>query len=154
MMRRIAFVCMTPEPDAGELGNLQLPSYGVHRVLASVIADPALRDAKVALIDARRPDVDAYIQAIEHFAPDLIGFSIYVWSTPSLIEVARRVKARRPQCTIVFGGPSARPAVFDLPPYAPAREYVDAVVTSEGESVFTEIARLPELSAASLRRAA
>jgi len=152
--RRIALVCMTPAPDGDTLGDMRLPSYGIHRVLASVVADPELRDAQVAVIDARRQDVDGYVNAIEHFAPDLIGFSIYVWSTPLLIEVARRVKQLRPQCTIVFGGPSARTAVFDLPPYAPARMYLDAVVASEGEAVFREIARLPELSQSALRSVA
>jgi radical SAM superfamily enzyme YgiQ (UPF0313 family) len=151
MKRRIALVCMTPEPDTDELGELRLPSYGIHRVLASVVADPELRDAQVALIDVRRPDVDAYVNEIERFAPDLIGISIYVWSTRCLIDVARRIKKARPQCTIVFGGPSARTALLDLPPYAPAHAYADAVVSTEGEAVFREIARLPELSPAALR---
>ena len=146
--QRIALVCMTPAADANEHGNTQLPSYGVHRILAALLADPALQGAKVALIDAKRPDVDAYVEAIERVEPDLIGMSIYVWSTPCLVEVARRLKERRPNRPIVFGGPSARPALFDLAPYAPARRYLDAIVSREGEEVFREIARLPEFSRA------
>jgi radical SAM superfamily enzyme YgiQ (UPF0313 family) len=142
---------MTPAPDTDELGHLDLPSYGIHRILASVIADPQLPEAKVALIDVGRADVDTYVDEITRFEPDLIGFSIYVWSTPCMIEVARRVKKLRPQCTIVFGGPSARTAVFDLPPYRPAHAYLDAVVSTEGEAIFRDIARLPELSRAALR---
>jgi radical SAM superfamily enzyme YgiQ (UPF0313 family) len=148
--RRIALVCMTPAPDTDEMGPLDLPSYGIHRILASVVADPGLAGAKVALIDMDRPDVNAYVDAIERFDPDLIGFSIYVWSTPCLIEVARRIKRLRPEIMIVFGGPSARTAVFDLAPYAPAREYLDAVVSTDGEAIFQEIARLPRLSRAAL----
>jgi radical SAM superfamily enzyme YgiQ (UPF0313 family) len=149
--RRIALVCMTPAPDTDELGHLLLPSYGIHRILAAVLGDPALSSAKVALVDVKRPDVDAYVEEICAFEPDLVGISIYVWSTPCLIEVARRVKQRRPQCAIVFGGPSARTQLFDLPPYAPAQAYLDAVVSTEGEAIFREIARLPELSRAALR---
>src|SRR5258708_6112263 len=113
--RRIALVCMTPETDTNELPGVRLPSYGVHRILA---AAPGLRAGRVALIDGGRPDGEAYVEAILSVEPDLVGMSAYVWSTPCLVEVARRVKRRRPGCTIVFGGPSARTALFDLPPYA------------------------------------
>lgn len=146
--RRIALVCMTPTADANEHGAMELPSYGVRRILAALLADPALKGVQAALIEAERPDVDAYVEAIERFEPDLVGMSIYVWSTPCLVEVARRLKQRRPNRPIVFGGPSARPALFDLAPYAPARRYLDAIVASEGEEVFREIARLPEFSRA------
>ena len=144
--RRIALVCMTPKPDTDEHGPLRLPSYGIHRILAATIADPSLSSAKVSLVDVGRPDVDAYMSAIEHVNPDLIGFSIYVWSTPCLVEVARRVKSLRPETLIVFGGPSARTALFDLPMYAPAGSYLDAVVSVDGEAIFPEIARLPSLT--------
>ncbi len=148
--RRIALVCMTPATDTDEHGPLRLPSYGIHRILAATIADPNLSGAKVSLIDAGGPDPDAYMSAIEQVDPDLIGFSIYVWSTPCLVEVARRVKRRRPETVIVFGGPSARTALFDLPPYAPAGAYLDGVVSIDGEAIFPEIARLPELTRNSL----
>jgi radical SAM superfamily enzyme YgiQ (UPF0313 family) len=144
--RRIALVCMTPASDANEHGDMELPSYGIRRILAALMADPELRDVQVALIDVERPDADAYTNALEEFEPDLVGFSIYVWSTPCLVEVARRIKAKRPRCAVVFGGPSARTALFDLRPYAPAHRYLDAVVSTEGEETFRDIARLPKLS--------
>ena len=149
--RRIALVCMTPEPDTAELGGLALPSYGIRRILAAVAADPELASARLALVDFGRADPDPYVEALLKFEPDLVGFSIYVWSASCMIEVARRLKQRRPQCTVVFGGPSARTPFFDLPPYAPAQAYLDAVVSSEGEAIFRDIARLPELSRATLR---
>ncbi len=148
--RRIALVCMTPASDANEHGDMELPSYGIRRILAALMDDPRFQGSPVALIDVEKPDVDAYVEAIDSFEPDLIGMSIYVWSTPCLVEVARRIKQRRPDCTIVFGGPSARTALFDLQPYAPAYRYVDALVASEGENTFREIASLPELSRAGL----
>jgi radical SAM superfamily enzyme YgiQ (UPF0313 family) len=153
-VRRIALVCMTPASDANEHGDMELPSYGIRRILAALLADSELRDAQIALIDVERPDADAYVQALEEFEPDLIGMSVYVWSTPCLVEVARRVKAKRPQCAIVFGGPSARTALFDLRPYAPAHRYLDAVVASEGEETFRDIARLPQLSRKALESVA
>jgi radical SAM superfamily enzyme YgiQ (UPF0313 family) len=149
--RRIALVCMTPASDANEHGDMELPSYGVRRILAAVLDDPALAGVQCGLIDVERPDVEAYVEAIESMEPDLVGFSVYVWSTPCLVEVARRIKRRRPNCIVVFGGPSARTAMFDLPPYSPAHAYADALVASEGEDTFREIAKLPNLTPAALR---
>lgn len=142
---------MTPAPDAGEMGGLQLPSYGIRRILAAVVDDPELADARVALVDYGRPDIEAYVDALMRFEPELLGLSVYVWSMPCLVAVARRVKQLLPNCVVVFGGPSARPPVFDLAPYAPAHQYLDAVVTGEGEAIFRDIARLPELTRAGLR---
>jgi len=149
--QRIALVCMTPAPDTSELGHLQLPSYGIRRILASVAADPELASARLALIDYGREDVEAYVEALAKFEPDLIGFSIYVWSTSCMTKVARRIRQRLPGALIVFGGPSARTQLFDMPHYADARACLDAVVSTEGEAVFREIARLPELTRAGLR---
>ena len=148
---RIALACMTPAPDTNELGELRLPSYGIRRILAAVVADPLLAESSVALVDFGTPDTDAYVDAIMRLEPDLVGLSIYVWSMACMVEVARRIKRQRPHCTIFFGGPSARPAMFDLPLFAGAHQYLDAVVTTEGEGIFRDIARLPELSRTSLR---
>lgn len=148
--KRIALVCMTPDIDANEHENTYLPSYGIRRILASVADDPELAGSSVTLIDFEAPDVAAYVQAIVDFQPDIVGFSIYVWSAPIMIEVARHIKRINPSCMIVFGGPSARVPFFDLPPHRPANDYLDAVVSSEGEVTFNEIAKLPRVSRESL----
>ena len=67
--RRIALACMTPEPDASELGDVLLPSCGIRRILAAVMADPTLAGAQVGLIDLARDDVDAYVEAILRIEP-------------------------------------------------------------------------------------
>ena len=87
--RRIALVCMTPRPDAQELGELLLPSYGIRRIHAALLGDPDLADASVRLFDRRTADIEAYVADILDFEPDLVGFSIYVWSAPAMIAVAR-----------------------------------------------------------------
>ena len=150
--RRIALVCMTPRPDADELSNLRLPSYGVRRVQAAIMSDRDNPGHKVALIDLGREDVAGYVREISAFDPDLVGFSIFVWSTPTLVAVAREIKRRRPACLIVFGGPSARTALFDLNYYRSAADYLDVVVEGDGEIVFRDVAALPDLSRASLER--
>ena len=63
-----------------------------------------------------------------------------------LVAVAREIKRRRPACLIVFGGPSARSALFDLDFYRDPNVYLDAVVEGDGEAIFRDIARLPDLT--------
>ncbi len=152
MAKRIALVCMTPMPDTDELGPLELPSYGIRRVEAAVRADPALADAEVRLIDLRSKDRHGYVEELRAFDPDLVGFSVYVWSAPLMIEVAREWKRVRPASLIVFGGPSARTAYFDLAPYRPAAAYLDVVVEGDGEEVFRTLASLPETGRSALER--
>jgi len=141
---------MTPRTDADELGNLQLPSYGIRRIQAAVVSDRDNPGHTVKLIDLGREDVAGYVREILAFEPELVGFSIYVWSTPTLIAVAREIKKRSPHCTIVFGGPSARAALFDLNYYRSPAAYLDAIVEGDGEIIFREIAALPDLSRTAL----
>ena len=149
--RRIALVCVTPRPDADELVSLQMPSYGIRRIQAAIVGDPTNPGHVVELIDFGRDDMAAYVERILDFEPDLIGVSIYVWSMSCLIAVAREIKRRRPGCAIVFGGPSARTALFDLEPYKRPGEFLDAIVEGDGEFVFREIAALGDLSYESIR---
>jgi radical SAM superfamily enzyme YgiQ (UPF0313 family) len=149
--RRIALVCLTPRPDADELGRLVLPSYGIRRIQAAVVGDPENPGHRVRLVDLACDDVAGYVRDILAFEPDLVGFSIYVWSTLCLVQVAREIKRRRPGCIIVFGGPSARSALFDLALYREAGSYLDAIVEGDGEDIFREIAALPTLSRAGLQ---
>ncbi|MGE0222139.1 MAG: radical SAM protein [Acetobacteraceae bacterium] len=148
---RIALVCLTPDSDADEHGRLSLPSYGVRRVQAAVVADPERPGHVVRLIDLGREDVAAYVDEILSFEPDLLGFSLFVWSTDCLVAVAREVKRRRPSCAIVFGGPSARASLFDLDYYHDPGTYLDALVEGEGEIVFRAVARLPNLTRDTMR---
>ena len=140
-LTRIAFACMTPVVDSHEHQGVELPSYGIHRILAAVVADPDLSKAETRLFDLERDDVEGYVNALVDFDPQLLGMSLFVWSAKCLIEVSRQIKQRLPHCTIIFGGPSARPSVLDLEPYQRAIEYVDAVVSREGEQAIRDIAK-------------
>ena len=148
----IALVCLTPVTDGNELGAMELPSYGIKRIQAAVLGDPELAHCKLHMIDLMKDDVDGYVEAVLACEPDLVGISMYVWSTPCMIEVARQIKQRRPDCLVVFGGPSARREVFDLPIYPSPELVLDALVASEGELIFTQIAKLEEISANHLSR--
>jgi radical SAM superfamily enzyme YgiQ (UPF0313 family) len=146
MTRRIALACLTPRTDGDEHGALALPSYGIRRIQAAVVGDILRPDHVVRLFERPSADVAGYINDILAFEPDILGMSIYVWSTDCMVAVAREIKRRRPQCLIVFGGPSARSAVFDMPYYRDPNSYLDVMVEGDGELIFRDIARLPELT--------
>lgn len=147
---RIALACLTPAVDSHEHDGAELPSYGIHRILASVVAHSHLSHVEVQLFDLEVDDVEAYVDDLLAFDPQVVGFSLFVWSTKCLIQVAQQIKAKRPETVIVFGGPSARPPVLDLPPYQKATDYADAVVTREGEEVFCDLAIALDQKAATL----
>ncbi len=140
-VRRVALVSMTPRVDGNEHGDLQLPSYGIRRIQAAVLACPELAHLETRLIDLTVADCRDYVNELESFEPQVIGFSLFVWSMPVLTQVAQEIRRRLPQCVLVFGGPSARPEVFDLAWYRPRRETVDALVTREGEVTFCDLVR-------------
>lgn len=136
--RRVALVCRTPGLDFPNVHD-DLPSYGVRRIHASIISDPRLQDAVVQTFDTVKPDADAILERILAFDPDIVGFSVYVWSLPCFLEVAARVRAAIPDCTILFGGPSARPEMFGLDPYKSGVHIVDALVIQHGEETIRDI---------------
>jgi radical SAM superfamily enzyme YgiQ (UPF0313 family) len=136
--RRIALVCRTPGLDFPDVHD-DLPSYGVRRIHASIISDPRLQDAVVETFDGVNTDVDFTLQRILAFDPDIVGFSAYVWSLPCFLEVARRLRKEIPDCTILFGGPSARPEMFAIDPYKSGVDVIDALVIQHGEETIRDI---------------
>lgn len=139
--RRVALVCLTPKEEV-DGAPYESPSYGIRRVQAAVVADPDLADAEVEFFETRDLSTEAAVALVEDFDPDVVGFSVYVWSFPPLLELARRLKENRGDRTIVFGGPSARPAMFALEPFEDSLRFVDAIVIREGEDTFREIVAL------------
>lgn len=139
-------LCLDPVPVHRE----RLPfNYAVRRVQAHLLQSN-LDGLEVHLVESRSPDVDEFVARLEELNPDVIGASVYVWSFPILLEVAERVKKRRPDTVIVFGGPSARPSMFGRPPFYDRRFGVDALALGEGEELFVQIVGLEDRSADSL----
>jgi len=65
---------------------------------------------------------------------DIVLFSAYVWNVRISCEIAKRIKAKRPGTTIIFGGPQ-------VPDHAEKflrqNDFIDVVVHGEGEQVIT-----------------
>ena len=76
-------------------------------------------------------------EAVERLLPAAVaGFSAYVWNIRISLEIARRLKAKKPDILIVFGGPQVpdRSETF-----LRDNRFVDVVVHGEGEQTFKEI---------------
>src|SRR5690348_3163902 len=75
--------------------------------------------------------------AVERLADcDIVGFSTYVWNGQISLEIARRLKARRPDILIIFGGPH----VPDQPEeFLRANPFIDVAVHNEGEATFLRL---------------
>jgi radical SAM superfamily enzyme YgiQ (UPF0313 family) len=141
--RRVALVCQTPGLDFPDVRD-DLPSYGVRRIHAAILSDPRLADAVVKTFDGVISNVDLVLARILEFSPDVVGFSAYVWSLPSFVEMAKRLRREMPDVTILFGGPSARPEMFAFEPYRSGVAAIDALVVSHGEETIRDILLLDE----------
>jgi protein-tyrosine-phosphatase len=67
---------------------------------------------------------------------DLVGFSLYVWNERISLEVARRLKERSPETTLVFGGPQVPDRAEE---WLRRNPFVDLACHGEGELTFTAI---------------
>jgi uncharacterized Fe-S cluster-containing radical SAM superfamily protein len=69
-------------------------------------------------------------------APDVLGFSCYVWNVEEVLRICADVRAELPHTRIVLGGPEASPRALEL---MHKHSAVDAVAVGEGEITFAEL---------------
>jgi radical SAM superfamily enzyme YgiQ (UPF0313 family) len=148
--RRVALLALYPRYDPASPRE-HIPNYGLRMIEASVRAAD-LDDLDVQIFDSRDANVDAFVAGVEAMDADVVGCSTYLWSFPTFLEVARRLKRNCGDRVIVFGGPSARPSMLSVEPFRDAASCVDAVVIGEGEGAFVDIVRATDRSPAALRQ--
>lgn len=83
-------------------------------------------------------DPTAMASVINDAAPEIVGFSAYIWNSLNLLETARLLKSARPQTMIVMGGPQVSPVAWDI---ANENPFLDAVAFSpiNGELILLSI---------------
>ncbi|PIP88552.1 MAG: hypothetical protein COW01_13515 [Bdellovibrionales bacterium CG12_big_fil_rev_8_21_14_0_65_38_15] len=69
--------------------------------------------------------------------PELIGFSMYVWSSHKGIALARELKRLKPEVKIVVGGPDVTPVAREF--MCQHQDCIDFLVLGEGEFTFKEL---------------
>lgn len=95
---------------------------------------------EVAMLERNLRDRTAHIlQDMISAQADIVSFSAYIWNIRPMLELARDLKALRPSCHIVFGGPEVS---FDTDRFE-SEEYrfIDAIVCGEGEEILPELCR-------------
>lgn len=109
---------------------LRLEPLGLERVASAV---------RSAGLPVRMIDLQVYSQAelwhtFEEFDPQVVGFSLnYLANIPEVIDLAKTVKARKPDCAVFVGGHSVSFIADHV--LEQASGAIDAVVRGEGEDV-------------------
>ena len=135
--KRIALVALSPWKQ----GELFLSfNIACRRLHAALLSDPRLEGSQIEVFESGAIPLDQWVERIVAYEADMLAASAYLWSLPSFALLAEQVKRRLPGCLTVFGGPSARPVVLDLPPYQQTRRSIDALVVGEGEQLIVELA--------------
>lgn len=138
---RVCLVALYPERD--QAMPQQLSNHGMRMIQASLLA-AEIRSLELLALDLHYADVETTAAAIIDFGADIVGFSTFIWSFEFSLAVATLVRQRKPDCLIVFGGPSARPSMFELRRYRECSSLVDVLVINEGEETFVEIVSSPK----------
>lgn len=64
--------------------------------------------------------------------PAVVGFSNYIWNTQYNLTLASKIKAKYPECVIIFGGHNIPPDNSFLEKYS----FIDFLIHGEGEEAF------------------
>ena len=143
-MRKVALVCATPEFDTDEM-PLNMPSYGINRIHAAALTTATQVGVDVKLFDFGALEFEHGLRDLLEFDPDIVGFSVYVWSMDLLLNLAKSIKDKKPGVVSIFGGPSARRDCFELPYFNSRAKYVDIICEGDGEQLIQDIICLPQL---------
>lgn len=83
-------------------------------------------------INHRREEI---LRGLYREAPEIIGFSCYIWNIEYVLDVAQDLKKILPETTIILGGPEVS---YDAPRVMEQYPFVDFVIMGEGEVTFRE----------------
>ncbi len=111
-----------------------------HSALGVRTLAAALREAQLPceVIEASLQDRTlSLLQRLYEQNADLYGFSCYIWNVEQMLDMARNLKALRPACHIVLGGPEVS---YDSDRFT-ALPFVDHVIAGEGESAIVALVR-------------
>ena len=82
-------------------------------------------------------EIEKLIDLIISSDTKIVGFSIYESSELISLHLARKIKCRRPEITIIFGGPHVSKFLNGM--HIIENDFVDIVVQGEGELTLSEI---------------
>jgi radical SAM superfamily enzyme YgiQ (UPF0313 family) len=149
--RRVALLARYPDHDPAM--PQRIPNLGLRMVEATLRAArlPGLQ-VRVWDLEPAGLDAESVAREVAAFDPDVVGCSVYLWSFPFFLRVVELLKFDDPERLVVFGGPSARPVMLDMPPHDVCARAVDLLVINEGEETFRDVVALSDRSIAELTK--
>jgi hopanoid C-3 methylase HpnR len=93
---------------------------------------------EVRLLDRQVSSEADLSRMLGEWEPDAVGFSLsYLANVPEVVDLARSVRARSPECFVFAGGHSASFIARDILDHAAGA--IDCVVRGEGEAIVAEL---------------
>ena len=80
-----------------------------------------------------KKNIDEVVSGIND--PYVVGFSCYMWNIEYNLALAKTIKEKWPECTVVFGGPQ----ISDDTEYLEKYNFIDVLIHGEGEKPFYHI---------------
>ena len=111
-----------------------------HSALAVRCLKTALREGGLdaAIVEGNLRDRTlSLLSRLATRSADLYGFSCYIWNIEQMLSMAQSLKAIRPDCRILLGGPEVSYATERFT----ALPFVDHIITGEGEEAILALAR-------------
>lgn len=90
----------------------------------SVVLEFGLKDSATEMLDAILAE-----------SPQIVGLGVYIWNIEPITQLAKNLKALRPEIVLIIGGPEVSYELDDLPIAAVA----DFIVQGEGDLAFREL---------------
>lgn len=114
----------------------------IHSNLAIRCLKAMTPELDVTLVEAAIQDTPRAVAArILELEPDCVGLSVSIWNRTQSLDVAQIVKAARPQCRVVLGGPEVS---YDAETLLTSQPDLDGILWGEGERSFAALARALE----------
>jgi radical SAM superfamily enzyme YgiQ (UPF0313 family) len=127
----------------------RISNHGL-RMIEATLRAANITDLDLHVFDLHDASADELTEELVQLDPDIVAFSAYLWSFPLFAKVAEQLHRDDPTRLLVFGGPSARPSMFDQLPFRSTREAADLLIVSEGELTTLEIVQATDRRADSL----
>ena len=108
--------------------------YAVGLLVAYAFADETVKkEYNFKRFVFTRENTDEAVESMEN--PAFVGFSNYIWNTQYNLALAKKIKAKFPDCVILFGGHNVPPDNSFLEKYP----FIDFLIHAEGEEAFRSL---------------
>lgn len=119
---------------SGSSESAYLP-YATGLLIANAFKSPLVKDNySIKRFIYKKEDIDTALNSME--TPAVVGFSTYIWNTAYNLTFAEKLKAKYPDCLIIFGGHNVLDhSSGQLDSYP----FIDVLIHGEGEVPFADI---------------